>query len=178
MLALTALGAAGVAGGVAGAGGCGRIRPWSTPPVQAPDVDVLAGVIAAEHSMISRYRSVILGFAGLGPAITPLLRQHEEHLAQLQARLVVPPGSPYRPSPSSGGTHSGTAGLPATATAALAYLRAAERDEAAALVRRLATVTPSLAQLMASIGASEASHAAVLVSAALLHSVHSAGAAQ
>jgi hypothetical protein len=174
MLALTALGAA----GVAGAGGCGRIRPWSAPPTQAPDVDVLAGVIAAERSMISRYRSVISGFPGLGPALTSLLRQHEEHLAQLQGRLVVPPGSPYRPSPSPSGGSQAPAGLPATAAAALAYLRAAERDEAAALVRRLATVTvtPSLAQLMASIGASEASHEAVLASAALLHAPHSAGA--
>jgi hypothetical protein len=50
-----------------GAAGCGRIMPWSTPPKPAPDVGVLAGVIAAEHSMISAYRSVISDFPALGP---------------------------------------------------------------------------------------------------------------
>ena len=41
-------------------------------------------------------------------------------------------------------------------------LRAAERASAADLVRRLATVPPSLAQLLASIAASDATHVTVL----------------
>jgi hypothetical protein len=43
-----------------------------------------------------------------------------------------------------------------------ARLRAAERASAAGLVRRLATVEPALAQLFASIAASDATHATVL----------------
>ena len=44
----------------------------------------------------------------------------------------------------------------------IARLRAAERASAADLVRRLATVEPALAQLFASIAASDATHAAAL----------------
>ncbi len=45
---------------------------------------------------------------------------------------------------------------------ALSALQAAEEDAANGLVRHLAEVTPSLAQLLASIAASEASHAVTL----------------
>ena len=153
VLAVSALAAAGLAG-------CGRIHPWSVPPKQASDVALLAEAIAAEQVMISRYESVITGFPSLGPALTPVLGQHREHLAALRERLVVPPGiatPTARPAPPAGGppVRSG-------ADAALAYLRTVEDERAAALVRRLPVATPSLAQLLASIGASEASHAAVL----------------
>ena len=56
--------------------------------------------------------------------------------------------------------------VPPGRAAVLASLRRAESDQAAFLVRTLAAVTtPSLAQLMASISASEATHAALLGSA-------------
>jgi hypothetical protein len=44
----------------------------------------------------------------------------------------------------------------------IAQLRAAEGASAASLLRRLATVQPGLAQLFASIAASDATHATVL----------------
>ncbi len=44
----------------------------------------------------------------------------------------------------------------------IARLRAAERASAADLVRRLVTVQPALAQLFASIAASDATHAVAL----------------
>ena len=44
----------------------------------------------------------------------------------------------------------------------IARLRAAEQASAADLVRRLATVQPALAQLLASIAASDATHPAAL----------------
>ena len=165
MLAATALGAA----GAAALSGCGQITPWATPPRPAPDVWVLAGVIAAEHALVARYQSVIAGFPALGPVITPLLREHEEHLAALRGRLAVPAGSPYHLSTGSPGASPSPSGHVATVAGAFAYLRAAERDQAADLVRRLTAVKPSLAQLMASIGASEASHESVLRSAARRH---------
>jgi hypothetical protein len=160
--ARTALGAA-AAAGLAGAAGCGRILPWSVPPDLAPDVGVLTQAIAAEHAMISRYQSVVSGFPSLGPAITPVLRQHEQHLAALRGRLVVPAGARTSSSPSHSarGAASSPPALP-TPAAAFGYLRAAEEDAATALVRLLPLATPSLAQLLASIGASEASHVVVL----------------
>jgi hypothetical protein len=157
--ALAALAAAGTAG-------CSPVLPWAAPPRPAPDVGVLKDVIAAENQVIGIYTAVIAAFPGLRPVITPLRRQHEEHLAALRGRLVVPPGAPASasalPSPAHRGGHPAEPRSWASATQAVAALATAERAQASALVARLASVPPSLAQLLASIGASEASHVAVL----------------
>ena len=169
--ALAALAAAGTAG-------CSPVLPWAAPPRPAPDVGVLKDVIAAEKEIIGTYAAVLAAFPGLGRVITPLRQQHEQHLAQLHASLVVPPGAPASAtatvtttatatatgSPASRGTHPAPLSW-ASPAQAVATLRSAERAEAADLVTRLASVPPSLAQLFASISASEASHVAVLHSA-------------
>jgi hypothetical protein len=149
----------------AGTAGCasGQAWPWARPPVPAPEVGVLRNVIAAEDIMVSRYAAVLQARPALAAAVSPLLRQHRQHLAQLRERLVVPAGA--RPSPTMR-ARARQAPVPAGRAAVLAYLRRAETDQAAFLTRTLATVaTPSLAQLMASISASEAAHAALLRSA-------------
>ena len=51
---------------------------------------------------------------------------------------------------------------PRASTVSMARLRAAERASAADLVRRLATAPPALAQLLASIAASDATHVTAL----------------
>ena len=71
----------------------------------------------------------------------------------VQARLVLPPGSPSA-------SASASPGVPVQVT--IARLRAAERASAADLLRRLVTVQPALAQLFASIAASDATHVAAL----------------
>jgi hypothetical protein len=127
--------------------------PLGGRPPLSPDVITLQAVIAAEHAMITLYQAAVDG--GLRtPIVAGLLGQHLEHLGHLQARLVVPSGAPS-PSPSSS---SGAA--PGRVT--IARLRAAERASAANLVRRLVTVQPALAQLFASIAASDATHVAAL----------------
>ena len=149
----------------AGTVGCasGQAWPWARPPVPAPDVAALRNVIAAESALVSRYTGVLAARPALAATVSPLLRQHQQHVAQLRERLVVPAGA--RPSPTKT-ARAHQAPVPAGRAAVLAYLRRAESDQAAFLVRRLATVaTPSLAQLMASISASEAAHAALLRSA-------------
>lgn len=150
---------------IAGPAGCasGQVWPWARPPVPAPDVGVLRNVIAAEDALVSRYTAVLSARPALAATVSPLLRQHQQHLAQLRERLVVPAGA--RPSPTTT-ARPHPAPVPAGRAAVLAYLRRAESDQAALLVRTLTTVaTPSLAQLMASISASEAAHAALLRSA-------------
>jgi hypothetical protein len=153
----------------AGTAGCSPVLPWASPPQTAPDVGVLRDVIAAENEIIATYSAVLAAFPDLAPAVAPLRGQHQEHLAQLKGRLVVPPGA--RPSAAASASPAGRRGHPAarppwaSAAEAVAGLRAAERAEAATLVARLASVPPSLAQLFASIGASEAAHAAVLQAA-------------
>ena len=62
--------------------------------------------------------------------------------------------------PCAGGSGGGRP--PRGNTVSIAGLRAAERASAADLVRRLATVPPALAQLLASIAASDATHAMAL----------------
>ena len=60
------------------------------------------------------------------------------------------------------GPAASAAGSPGPARVTTAQLRAAERASAAGLVQRLATVEPALAQLFASIAASDATHATAL----------------
>jgi hypothetical protein len=130
--------------------------PLAGPPSPAPDVITLEAVIAAETNLIQLYKRAI---NGVSRATTPLLSQHEQHLAQLSARLVLPsptssPPGRQRPSP-------GVAtAAPARVTAA--RLQAAERESAAGLVRQLGAAEPALAQLFASIAACHATHVAAL----------------
>ena len=140
--------------------------PLAGRPPLGHDVLTLQAVIAAEENMIDLYRtatSVDSPIRGASRARTlrSLLAQHEQHLVRLKARLVVPPGMPPSPSPSpsSGGRPTPS---PRSARVGVAQLRAAERASAADLVQRLATAPPALAQLLASIAASDATHVTVL----------------
>jgi hypothetical protein len=129
--------------------------PLAGRPRLGHDVVTLQAVIAAEENLVHLYRTAINGDSGAikGPQhLKPLLVQHEQHLASLRGRLVVPAGMPT-PRPSQ-------ASAPARVT--VPGLLAAERASAAGLVRRLASVQPALAQLFASIAASDITHVAVL----------------
>jgi hypothetical protein len=130
--------------------------PLTGRPPLGHDVLTLQAVTAAEENMIDLYRTAIGGDSGTSRA---RLAQHEQHLVQLKARLVVPPGASASPSPSPGKTASPS---PRAGPVSLARLRAAERASAADLVQRLATVPPALAQLFASIAASDATHVTAL----------------
>jgi hypothetical protein len=126
--------------------------PLAGRPALSPDVITLQEVITAERAMIALYQAAV----NTRPARTleGMLAQHRQHLAQLQARLVLPAASPT-PSASASGSAA-----PARVT--IAQLRAAERASATDLVRRLAGVPPALAQLFASIAASDATHVVAL----------------
>jgi hypothetical protein len=147
-----------------GAAGCRSSDVFTGPdplagrPPLGHDVLTLQAVIAAEENMIDLYQLAIGGDSGTTRARTlrSLLAQHQQHLVQLKARLIVPPGASASPSPSSASPS------PRASTVSITRLRAAERASAADLVRRLATAPPALAQLLASIAASDATHATVL----------------
>ena len=133
--------------------------PLAGPPSPAPDVLTLQAVIAAEQALIRLYQAAV-GTSARATVrehgLEALLTQHQSHLTQLRSRLILP--SPAASAPASpAATASGT-----PAGVSIARLRAAERASAASLLRRLATVQPSLAQLFASIAASDATHAMVL----------------
>ncbi|HYX61449.1 MAG TPA: hypothetical protein VE888_20855 [Streptosporangiaceae bacterium] len=153
-----------------GAAGCRSADVFTGPdplagrPPLGHDVLTLQAVIAAEENMIDLYQLAISGDSGKQRAarartLRALLVQHEQHLVRLKARLIVPPGTSASSSPSPGG--SGSAFF-SPGPVGVAQLRAAERASAADLVRRLATAPPALAQLLASIAASDATHATAL----------------
>jgi len=144
--------------------GCKGIAALGSPPKPAPDVSVATDAIAVEQQLIAHYGAVLAAVPGLAATLRPLLAQHHDHLALLRARLIVPHGGQPLPSPRA--TARGRAPVPGTTAAALGYLRDAEDAAAAALLAHLAAAPPSLAQLLASISASEATHALVLGTAA------------
>lgn len=138
--------------------GCGKgFGALGPPPRPLPEVGVLTRAISREHLMIARYQAVVSGFPALAGELGPLLAEHRAHLTALHSRLL--PGAKPAPVPSSGPPIP--AG-PADRAAAIAGLRAAEDRAARALLDSLAVASPSLAQLLASIAASEATHAAAL----------------
>lgn len=147
---------------LAAVSGCEGADVLSAPPSPAPDVAVLRDAIAAERLMITHYAAVLreAGSAGSpAAALEPLLAEHRAHLAQLRSRLIVPAGTkaaigaPRAQAP---------AALPSGVSAGVAFLRAAEQAAASAMLSRLHSAPASLAQLFASIGASEATHVPVL----------------
>jgi hypothetical protein len=143
--------------------------PLAGRPPLGHDVLTLQAVIAAEENLITLYRTAIGGDQGTTArlrTLKSLLSQHEQHLAQLKTMLVIPPGmspSPAHPAASASASVSGSAtASPRPGRVSTARLRAAERASAASLVRQLGAMPPALAQLFASIAASDATHVTAL----------------
>jgi Ferritin-like domain len=148
-------------------GGCRGVQVLSTPPPPTPDVTLLRSAIAAERLMISRYGLAITRASadpGASTRLAGLLAEHQQHLAQLSARLIEPPGSAGSAEPtSSAGLAAAQGGpLPADLKGAVGALAADEQAAAGQLGAMLLAAPPSLAQLLASISASEATHVPVL----------------
>lgn len=134
--------------------------PLAGRPPLSTDVITLQEVIAAERAMIALYQAAVNAGARPARGLAGLMAQHRQHLSRLQASLVLPPGSASAsPSPS---VSASSSSLPSSSRVTIAQLRAAERASAADLVRRLVSVPPALAQLFASIAASDATHVAAL----------------
>ena len=138
------------------AAGCKGVGGLGTLPRPGPDVAVLRAAIGTEQALIARYRSALAASPALKGTLDPVLDQHLAHLTALRSRLIGPTAIPRQ---------DRTSPAPASPAGTLGTLAAAEQAAAGALVSRLATASPSLAQLLASISASEASHAALLRSA-------------
>jgi hypothetical protein len=142
------------------AAGCKGVGALGTPPEPGPDVAMLRGAIGTEQALIARYRSAMAGSPALSGTLGPLLAQHREHLARLTSMLIEPAGHSASPDPTP--SAAGTAAAGSGPAATLAALEAAEAGAARSLASRLTLAPPALAQLMASIAASEASHALLL----------------
>jgi hypothetical protein len=128
----------------------------SAPPTVSPRTQMLLHAVTAELNLIWIYNKTITSYSGLAATLVPLRSEHQQHLAQLRARVVEPPGK-HVPD-----TVTAKPAIAATADGAVAQLRAAEQAAVRTLMSRLGGASPSLAQLYASIAASEATHVTVL----------------
>jgi hypothetical protein len=122
----------------------------------SPQTQTLLHAVTAEQNLIWIYNTAIAAYSGLGPALAPLRSEHEAHLAQLRARVIEPPGKQLP------GTVTARPAVGTSRAAALIKLHAAEQAAVETLMSRLNGASPSLAQLYASIAASEATHVSVL----------------
>ena len=76
--------------------GCRGVQVLGPPPPPAPQVRLLRAAVIAEQLMVSRYHAILAGPAANAAAaakLAGLLAEHEQHLAQLKSRLIIPPGS-------------------------------------------------------------------------------------
>jgi hypothetical protein len=128
----------------------------SAPPTVSPRTQMLLHAVTAELDLIWIYNKAITSYSGLAATLAPLRSEHQQHLAQLRARVVEPPAKHVPDTVTAKPAIAGTAG------AAVAQLRAAEQGAVRTLMSRLGGASPSLAQLYASIAASEATHVTVL----------------
>ena len=136
--------------------GCKGPAVLGAPPHASQQTQVLLHAVAAEQDLVWIYAKVMSVYSGLAATLAPLRAEHEAHLAQLRARVIEPPG---KRAPDTVTAKPLIAGTPA---AALAQLRAAEQAAVTAQMNRLAAAPASLAQLYASIAASESTHVGVL----------------
>jgi hypothetical protein len=128
----------------------------SAPPTVSPRTRMLLHAVTAELNLVWIYGKAIAAYSGAAPVLAPLRAEHQAHLAELRARVIEPPGKQVQD------TVTAKPALAGTQSAALAQLRAAEQAAVQTLMGRLDGASPSLAQLYASIAASEATHADVL----------------
>ncbi|MEO3872379.1 hypothetical protein ABGB18_26500 [Nonomuraea sp. B12E4] len=147
-----------LAGGAAALTACSPSAPAPAPTPQAtdtPESRLLKDLIAEKERTIALYSSLIAGGA---QKLVPFRDRHQAHLNELRKHVTVPPSprqvsGTAQPSPSPSATPQ---------RVSLSRLRDLEGKAAAQRVRRLADVSPGVAQLIASIGACEAAHVRAL----------------
>ncbi len=109
--------------------------------------------------------SITSGNGSDAQVVAAIGAEHAEHLRQLRARLILPPRyAKTNPGATKPGAnkHPAPPPLPADAKAVIATLAGYERSAAARLAGDLVAVPAPLAQLMASIAASESAHVVYL----------------
>ncbi len=135
----------GVLAGVLLGTGCTRSAGRATSQPSAPGLDasLRAAAVAREQGLLLAYDAAAAAHPGLAARLQPLRDEHAAHLGAL--------GVPETPV----GQMTGRPGLP--------QLRSAERSAAAAHAAAALDGSRSLAAVLASLAASEASHAGALV---------------
>ena len=141
---------------------CKGIQVLGSPPPPPAEIKTLRAAIAAEEMLVSTYAAANQP----GPAadretavLTAILSEHRQHLTQLKSRLIetaVQRSAAVSATPAAGAVGSGGL-LPD-----IGQLQHAEAAASDRLIGQLAGLPASLAQLFASIAASEATHVPLL----------------
>ena len=142
---------------------CKGVQALGTPPPPAPDVRTLEAAIAGERAMVARYAEAVRQVrSGADTAVMRVLAsiqgQHAQHLDQLESRLTKPGGASPSPSPSASASATPAGSAAPSLSSVLSGLETAESAASDRYIARLGGLPPSLAQLFASIAASEATH--------------------
>ncbi len=146
---------------------CQGVRALGAPPPPPRDIRMLRAAIAAEELLVATYATAITQLTRLpasqaAGAASPLAAaravyaEHAAHLAQLRSRLIEPAGPARSPAPAPSGP--AVAEQAGSIASLLAALERAEQAASDRLLGQLAGLPPTLAQLYASIAASEATH--------------------
>ena len=135
---------------------CRGVQVLGTPPPPPADIRALSAAITAEEQMVARCTAVIArlpaGQSGALLAVRTVQAEHAAHLTQLRSRLVESAGHrPAAPRPVTIPPGSSPASI-------LLLLEQAEQAASDRLIGQLHVLPPALAQLFASIAASEATH--------------------
>jgi len=149
---------------------CRGVEVLGTPPPPPADVQTLRSAIEHEAALVASYAALTATGGSAAPGshagtaggrtaavLAAVLADHRQHLAQLKSRLVEPAGR----SSAAAGPAAGRGGTIQT----IAELEQAEQAASDRLIAELAGLPPTLAQLFASIAASEATHVPYLKAA-------------
>jgi len=142
---------------------CRGVQVLGSPPAPPADIRTLSAAIKAEKLMVARYTAALRALPAADTAAVLAARtvqaEHSAHLMQLTARLIEP-----APHPSA--TPRPVTIPPGGTSSILAALGQAEQAASDRLIGQLGALPPALAQLFASIAASEATHVPYLQQAA------------
>ena len=135
---------------------CRGVQVLGTPPPPPADIRALSAAITAEKQMLARFAAAIAqlpaGQTDALAAVRAVQAEHAAHLTELRSRLVEPAGhAPAAPRPVTIPAGSSTSSI-------LQALEQAEQAASDRLIGQLGALPPALAQLFASIAASEATH--------------------
>ena len=144
---------------------CKGMQALGTPPPPPRDIEALRAAITAEELMVATYAtastrlpaSAAPGQNGLLAAVHAVQAEHSAHLSQLRSRLMEPAGGPTPSAPRAPSVVAGS-----SLGTVLTALEQAEQAASDRLLGQLAGLPPALAQLFASIAASEATHVPLL----------------
>jgi hypothetical protein len=145
--------------------GCSAAPRSGDEPVEAPTVDpdeeILRAAADAERALLAAYGATIARHPTLTERLAVFSAHHGEHLAAFTNAPPSPSG-PIQSATANPIDPAAATGVSDDPLAAVATLATAERAAAGRSLGDLDGASPTLARLLASVGAAEAAHAALL----------------